>query len=119
VGSPLLLDTHRPQAFALASFDPPRRRSEPERPARPHTALRVFRPPRRVEVTLRSGEPIFIRGALNGSVAGCAGPWRASGDWWDEAWSREEWDVALAPGGVYRLFRDRLRNEWFVEAELD
>ena len=48
-----------------------------------------------------------------------AGPWRASGDWWDVAWSREEWDVALAGGGVYRIFRDRLREAWFVEGELD
>ena len=46
-------------------------------------------------------------------------PWRASGDWWDVAWSREEWDVALAAGGLYRIFRDRLRDEWFVEGELD
>jgi hypothetical protein len=47
-----------------------------------------------------------------------AGPWRVSGDWWDVAWSREEWDVALA-AGVYRIFRDRLREAWFVEGELD
>jgi hypothetical protein len=47
-----------------------------------------------------------------------AGPWRVSGDWWDVAWSREEWDVALGEG-VYRIFRDRLREAWFVEGELD
>ena len=32
--------------------------------------------------------------------------------------------LALSPGqglagGVFRLFRDRLREEWFVEGELD
>ena len=48
-----------------------------------------------------------------------AGPWRASGDWWDVAWSREEWDVALSAGGLYRIFHDRLRDGWFVEGELD
>jgi hypothetical protein len=56
-------------------------------------------------------------------VTAAAGPWRVSGDWWDESFSREEWDVALAmpPGGAaaFRLFRDRLRGEWFVEGELD
>jgi protein ImuB len=51
-------------------------------------------------------------------VAGCAGPWRASGDWWDVAWSRDEWDVVL-PCGAYRLFYDRLRESWFVEGEID
>jgi len=34
------------------------------------------------------------------------------------AWSREEWDVALA-AGVYRIFMDRLREAWFLEGELD
>jgi protein ImuB len=48
-----------------------------------------------------------------------AGPWRASGDWWDAAWSREEWDVLLSTTGVYRVFRDLARGEWFVEGELD
>ncbi len=56
---------------------------------------------------------------MRGAVAGAAGPWRASGDWWDVAWSRDEWDVALAAGGVYRLFLDRLRESWYVEGELD
>jgi protein ImuB len=64
---------------------------------------------------------------VRGAVAACAGPWRASGDWWDVAFSREEWDVflalppgqALAGGGLYRIFLDRLREEWFVEGELD
>jgi hypothetical protein len=35
------------------------------------------------------------------------------------AWSREEWDVAIVAAGLYRVFRDRLRDEWFVEGELD
>jgi protein ImuB len=68
---------------------------------------------------------------IRGAVSAHAGPWRASGDWWDVAWSREEWDVALEAGGpgahgsehgiggVYRIFRDRLREAWFVEGELD
>ena len=56
---------------------------------------------------------------VRGSVVDRAGPWRASGDWWDVAWSREEWDVALGGGGGYRLFRDLLREAWFLEGELD
>ena len=76
---------------------------------------------------MNGGAPSFVSApGVRGAVAACAGPWRASGDWWDVAWSREEWDVALAlspgqglAGGVFRLFRDRLREEWFVEGELD
>jgi len=54
-----------------------------------------------------------------GGVVDRAGPWRASGDWWDGAYSREEWDVTLGGAGLYRIFRDRLRDAWFVEGELD
>jgi hypothetical protein len=35
------------------------------------------------------------------------------------AWSREEWDVALHGAGLYRIFRDRMREAWFVEGEMD
>ena len=33
---------------------------------------------------------------VQGEVLWKAGPWRSSGDWWErEAWSRDEWDIAL------------------------
>jgi protein ImuB len=127
-GSPQLVDTHRPGAFAVSTFAPPPlprgRREEP--PPAPRVALRAFRPPRLAQVLLKGGAPAFVSApGVRGAVAASAGPWRASGDWWDVAFSREEWDVALVPppgragGGVFRLFLDRLRGEWFVEGELD
>ena len=93
----------------------------------PRVALRAYRPPRLAHVELRGGAPSFVSApGVRGAVAACAGPWRASGDWWDVAFSREEWDVLLAlprgpapGGGLYRIFLDRLREEWFVEGELD
>lgn len=89
-------------------------------PFAPRAALRVFRPPRPARVGLQDGRPGFVSApGVRGAITGCAGPWRASGDWWDVAWSRDEWDVALAAGGVYRLFYDRLRESWFVEGQLD
>jgi hypothetical protein len=47
-----------------------------------------------------------------------------SGNWWkqDEAWRREEWDIAiqLSNGvGLYRIFRDLRQNAWFVEGLYD
>jgi len=49
-----------------------------------------------------------------------AGPWRTSGDWWMTAsWARDEWDVALSDGAVYRIFCDRDRDAWFVDAIVD
>jgi protein ImuB len=60
------------------------------------------------------------RGFAGGVVVSSAGPWRTSGAWWEEsAWSRDEWDVALADGTVYRVFRDRTTDGWFVEGIVD
>jgi protein ImuB len=63
------------------------------------------------------------------------GPWRTSGEWWDVAsaaraseldrlrgragWDRDEWEVALVDGGVYRVFEDRESGRWFVEGIVD
>ncbi len=120
-GAPQRLDTHRPGAFALASFAPGAARVSLLQAAPfPRLALRVFRPPLRADIAFLGGAPSFVAApGVRGAVVDCAGPWRASGDWWDAAWSREEWDVALACG-VFRIYRDRLRGGCcFVEGELD
>jgi len=119
-GVAALLDTHRPGAFAVGTFAPGPVTPRAAAPGSPRVALRAFRPPRPARVAVRDGAPDFVAATgVRGAVVAHAGPWRASGDWWDVAWSREEWDVALLGGGVYRIFRDRLRETWFVEGELD
>ncbi len=119
-GVPQLVDTHRPGAFTVGSFAPAPARPSPGEAASPRLALRVFRPPRPARVVERDHRPAFVAAAgVRGAVSACAGPWRASGDWWDVAWSRDEWDVALQPGGLFRIFQDRLRGSWYVEGELD
>jgi len=128
-GSPRLVDTHRPGAFAVSSFAPgplPRGRRESAPFPGPRVALRAYRPPRLAHVLSKAGVPSFVAApGLRGAVAAAAGPWRVSGDWWDESFSREEWDVELVGGGpsparaAFRLFLDRLRGEWFVAGELD
>ena len=34
-------------------------------------------------------------------------------------WDRDEWDVALAEGPTYRLFRERHSDKWFLEGVVD
>ena len=127
-GSPRLVDTHRPGAFAVSTFAPGPlpRGGRAFTPPGPRVALRAYRPPRLAHVLTRAGVPSFVAApGLRGAVTAAAGPWRVSGDWWDESFSREEWDVALATqpepaaSAAFRLFLDRLRGEWFVEGELD
>jgi protein ImuB len=119
-GAPALLDTHRPGAFVLGTFAPGQAVATLSGPPEPRAALRVFRPPLRAHVSMRDGVPAFVAASgVRGAVVDRAGPWRASGDWWSSAWSREEWDVLVSSGGVYRIYRDRMGGEWYVEGELD
>jgi len=34
-------------------------------------------------------------------------------------WNRDEWDVALNDGAVYRIFQDRVTDAWFIDAIVD
>jgi protein ImuB len=91
------------------------------------TALRIFRPPVEVAVTLQDGKPASINCPKNkemhGEILWAAGPWRSSGDWWEqEGWARDEWDIAVqgeAGIALYRLVRDRLGGRWILEGTYD
>jgi protein ImuB len=91
------------------------------------TALRIFRPVVHAAVTLREGKPARLacpqRREMNGEILWTAGPWRSSGDWWEQqGWARDEWDIALQQENgirLYRLVRDRLRGKWLVEGAYD
>ncbi len=124
IGSPRLLDTHRPDAFAMGPIEVggvvPQDRGAEETRLAARLAVRLFRPPLRAEVRLDGGEPGQVTAAcIAGAVVGCAGPWRASGDWWNTlAWAREEWDVAIEDCGVYRIYQQPDRG-WFVDGVYD
>jgi len=91
------------------------------------TAMRIFRPPVRATVTLQEGRPVRIacsrRKDICGEILWAAGPWRTSGDWWEqEGWARDEWDIALQEATgitLYRLVRDLLNGQWQVEGCYD
>ncbi len=119
VGSAELPDTHRPGAFRMRRFHAGA--AAAFAPTPPQVTLRAFRPPRAAEVELLAGRPARVfAGAIRGNVVTYAGPWRTSGDWWTaDAWGRDEWDVALHDGGLYRLYREHATGKWFVEGTYD
>jgi protein ImuB len=134
VGAVELLDTHRPEGFRMRRFvanalRKSERKKDSDRVEEKNavTALRRLRPPLRVQVTLESGQPVRVACArkkeMQGEVLWKAGPWRSSGDWWErEAWSRDEWDLALRNGEAVsfcRLVHDLLGGGWFVEGTYD
>ncbi len=118
VGSPELLDTHRPDAFVMRAFTPHAGAPAPEASApveRLRFAFRYYRPPLSAQVKVQAERPISVN---RQSVLTAAGPWRASGDWWTgAAWNREEWDVELGNGGLYRVYSASSR--WFLEGIYD
>src|ERR1017187_966821 len=85
----------------------------------PRLTLRMYRPPRTARVTLASGQPSFLAAeGIRGRILERAGPWRTSGDWWTtDPWSRDEWDIALSDGALYRIYCE-IRG-WFVEGSYD
>jgi protein ImuB len=135
IGMPRLLDTHRPDAFELAiraGSKPENKSSKRGLPAdsqapggEPQTvlrlALRVFRPALHARVRLAGIAPRqVIAPGVKGTVLEAAGPWKISGEWWTVApWVREEWDVELDDGAIYRIYYELNMREWYVHSVYD
>jgi protein ImuB len=134
VGSPELLDTHRPDAFRIHRFssshtgaDRQTRRSAADQGVRPIKiktsclCFRFFRPPLPARVQVENGRPSFLLAdGIRGPIVSAAGPWRTSGDWWTlDPWNRDEWDISLRDGALYRIWCAHLTGRWFVEGSFD
>jgi protein ImuB len=122
VGSPEILDTHRPDAFRMKKFNIALNLQAPVSAPRAHRiALRFFRPRMEATIQIKNDRPAWIAFAHgHGPVAMASGPWRGSGDWWNTGrkWDREEWDIE-ALDSLYRIHRDVETGRWFVEGTYD
>jgi protein ImuB len=144
VGSPEILDTHRPDAFRVKRFrlEVRGQRSEARRKTNPPSTIRnrqcvmgfrIFRPPWNADVQTVRGRPARINARnpkissrVRGEIVCAAGPWRASGDWWrSDVWARDEWDVAVIDATaneneiLCRIYRDLTSEQWFVAGIYD
>ncbi len=115
VGIPQLLDTHHPQPFRLVPGPPT---PTPQSRRTSQHAFRYFNPPLHATIDLINNRPVRLSApGIHGNVLNAAGPWRTSGDWWTStAWNRDEWDIALTNGSLYRIYRD---PNWFIEGSYD
>ncbi|MEP6699167.1 MAG: hypothetical protein ABJB09_05485 [Verrucomicrobiota bacterium] len=100
VGTPVLEETHRPDAFRMEKFVWQVEKEEAETAPWRGCALRRFRSPTPVAMTLRKKRPAHLRSAeVTGQVVRRHGPYQSSGNWWDKkAWQRAEWDLELEQG---------------------
>src|SRR5881396_2678759 len=111
VGTPVLEETHRPDAFRLEPFTwavesavPSEESSHALRTAHA-TAVRRFRPAVAASVFLDEDRAAHVRSAdIRGNVIEQRGPYLISGNWWDEkSWARAEWDLHTENGEVVRV----------------
>src|SRR6185312_10254022 len=104
-------------------------------------ALRSIRPAEEIEVMCARGHPEFVRGkTICARVISCAGPWRYQGEWWAETtadggigaadssshqaqgpavYARDYYELALADGAVYRVYRNLTSDSWYVDGVYD
>jgi protein ImuB len=132
VGTPVLEETHRPDAFRMEPFDwtfavvagvspaietgrlgaivPTCRDGHPPslsygvtgRPPLQKPALRRFRPPAPTSIFI-SEQRYLQSDKLHGQIIDQHGPFLLSGNWWDEkAWARAEYDMQLEGGEIVR-----------------
>ena len=124
VGTPVVVDSHRPGDAGVAPFALPDVSAPPPDPTPPPCRLvvRALRPPRPLQVFSERDVPCFVRGSgLGGRVVGVAGPWRVAAEWWtdDGGCARDYYDLELTDGGIYRCFRDQRSGAWFVDGAYD
>jgi protein ImuB len=128
LGCAALLDSHRPESFRMTRFvvanEQNKRRGKSDQKVKENsdvrmtvTALRVMRPAQPVRVELRDEQPVrvYLQG-MRGDVVATSGPWRSSGDWWQEdAWHQDEWDLEIEfPARslvVAQLYPERSRGD--------
>jgi protein ImuB len=125
VGTPVLEETHRPDAFQMEAFSstgfqpvglagvPACNRIGRQDAYLPHShdgcaplspVLRRFRPNVSASVLLDEQGPVHIRSAdVHGKIIEHRGPFLISGNWWDEkSWGCAEWDLQLDTGELVR-----------------
>jgi protein ImuB len=110
VGTPVLEETHRPDAFRMEPFSwdlhyNPSSSPSPQNGEKGSTrrvVLRRFRPALSASV-FTSQDRHLQGGNVAGKVIDQSGPFLLSGNWWDEkSWARAEWDMQLENGDLVR-----------------
>jgi protein ImuB len=123
VGTPVLEETHRPDAFRLEPFTwqvgaidlNSAKTIEP----RFRIGLRRLRPAVSILVLFDEDNPTHVRSLeIRGKVIEQRGPYLISGNWWNEkSWARAEWDLQTENGEVIRAHQ--AHGTWKIDGIYD
>jgi protein ImuB len=144
VGTPVLEETHRPDAFRMKPFawtrnDPPSQgygvageirmvraglalndeaNSRTTRRSSLQISLRRFRPSLSATIFSSDVRRHLQSDKIRGQIIDQAGPFLLSGNWWDEkSWARAEWDLQLEDGDLVRAHEDS--GTWKIDGVYD
>ena len=105
IGTPVLEETHRPDAFRMEPFSWQVGAIDLNRPMliSARVALRRFRPA--TNASIFSSQYRHLQSeTICGQIVDQRGPYLLSGNWWDEkAWARTECDLQLENGELIRV----------------
>ena len=133
VGTPVLEETHRPDAFRIEPFswapvESPVFSGQTSHFGSNSTALRIghttpalrrFRPAASASVLMDGHKPAHVRSPeFRGSVIEHCGPYFISGNWWDEkSWTHAEWDLQLENEEILRVHE--AEGTWKIDGVYD
>src|SRR4051794_2679631 len=126
IGTPVLEETHRPDAFRMQPFSwavvsavPSGETPHALRTAHATAALRRFRPAVSASVLQDENIPAHVHSAeMFGKVIDQRGLYLLSGNWWDEkSWGRVEWDLQLQNAEVVRCHKSE--GTWKLDGIYD
>ena len=126
LGTPVLEETHRPDAFRMEPFAWQAVESAVPNGELPDTlrttratkiALRRFRPAATASVFISENRHLQSK-TISGKVIDQRGPYLISGNWWDEkSWARAEWDLRLENGDLIRAHE--AERTWKIDGIYD
>jgi protein ImuB len=118
VGTPVLEETHRPDAFRIEPFAWHGLPAHPiGRMPMPRLALRRFRPPAAISMFVFEQRHLQSE-RIRGQVVDERGPYLFSGNWWDEkSWVRAEWDLQLETGEL--ILAHESQGTWKLDGVYD
>jgi protein ImuB len=119
IGTPVLENTYRPDAFHLEPFSWQLEDAPPVDEPLSLCALRRFRPAVFASVLSTENQPVHLQSSeAGGAVQNVAGPYHSSGNWWDEnSWERAEWDLELETGALCRCHEHE--GAWKIDGVYD